>query len=119
MANFLVSPLEYRDTLDGPVVAGFQSLHGEGISVKPLSGEVRAKLIEMSTPIGRFYRDGQGLHAPGVGDSAVVEEIGIAGAVKQVDFEASPTPATPRKIGPPIRPSGEIGWNRSGDDQRH
>jgi hypothetical protein len=114
VATLGVSPLQYRQTPDGPVIAGFESLHAEGIVVKPMIGDVRMKLIELTTPIGRFYRDKEGIHALGMVIPLETESSKPMASKEKIHSEAKPATATAAAAhhAPPIRPTSEIRLDR-------
>jgi hypothetical protein len=110
VARFDVKPLELRATPDGPVLAGIEAVHGEGIKVEPRTGNVSVKLLEISTPIARAYRDKRGLHAVGMtlllgaDEDAETLTASKAPASQPVNAPAAPTPAE--------RPANEVRLDR-------
>jgi hypothetical protein len=118
----LLKGLEFRETPDGPVLAGLESLQVDGAAIWPATGGAIVKSLELSKPIGRLYRDKDGLHAMGflvrtAAESPVTsqpttepaEAAATAPAVAEAP-QSAPSPALTAV--PPTRPAAEVRLDR-------
>ncbi|MDB5334157.1 MAG: hypothetical protein JWP03_5308, partial [Phycisphaerales bacterium] len=65
-ADFVMKGLEYRSEENGPVLAGLEEVRSEGIRVKPATGNVVVKSLEVTKPIGVAVREKDGVHVAGL-----------------------------------------------------
>lgn len=117
----LLKGLEFRKAPDGPVLAGLESLQVEGAAISPATGGAVVKSLELSKPIGRLYKDKDGLHAmgflvrtaaptPATSQPAMetVEAAATAPAIAEAPQPAAPPPAA----APATRPAAEMRLDR-------
>ena len=106
-AMLTIKPIEFRGQPDGPVLAGVGEIHGEGIRVELLAGNVLIKTIDITKPVGRFVRDEKGLHALGF---VIPLKPTTQPATQPTEVaQATPPAASPTTAPMPVqRPTGEF-----------
>lgn len=114
-AECSVKKLEFRNA-DGPLLAGLEEIHSEGIHVEPKTGGAHAKSLEVTNLVASVVREKDGIHAFGlVLRAPATQPVSpqIAGTQQSAATQTAIAPATipasqPVVIAPASRPAGEI-----------
>jgi hypothetical protein len=61
-----VKDIAFHARPDGPVIAGLDGIHSDAIFIRPATGEVHVKTLEITDPIGRVVRQKDGIHVLGL-----------------------------------------------------
>lgn len=123
--------LEFRASPDGPILAGVEEMNIENARVRPASGSVIIKSLEINKPIGAVRRDKQGLHFLGLvlklPDKATTQPA-TGPSTQATTHVAATAPTAPVTLArapstrPTTKPVGEIRIDRltiSGLDLRY
>lgn len=119
--------LEFRAAPDGPILAGVEELNVENARVRPASGSVIIKSLEINKPIGAVKRDQLGFHFLGL-VFRVAEKLSTrpssqpATQVAPTQVRAPVTAVRAPASQPTTKPAGEIRIDRltiSGLDLRY
>ena len=65
-ADLDLKPIQFRATGDGPILAGVDEIHSDGIHIEPKTGSVHLKTVEITKPIGQVSREKDGFHLLGL-----------------------------------------------------
>lgn len=64
--KFRLKGVAFRDTADGPVLAGVEAVESDGVHFEPLTGALRIKTLEITKPMGQVVRKEDGIHVLGL-----------------------------------------------------
>src|SRR5204863_184618 len=65
-ADAALTGVQFRAAPDGPVLAGLEEVRAEAVHVRPATGDVRAKSLEIVKPTLHAERDAKGIYALGL-----------------------------------------------------
>ncbi len=106
--------MEFRQSKDGPLLAGLEEVHFDSMTVRGGTGDVRIKSLDVTKPAAHIVRDAEGVRAFGllykmpVAKAASTQPATTQPSSKPAPVQAVAAVVPPPKAAPTSRPSNEI-----------